>query len=185
MFSFLPHINLLQLFQPLIVVGQTPPTSVSWNNSDLFFVTILWVGLHRELSGQFFCFLWHWLEDWTFSLIHCDWAGLETPRRFYSVTRWPGASRVTSTHILLVLSHSVVVCGEPGFSHGSWFPRGKKRKACNPLKSGARRSQEPTHHFFCITNYKATPNLKGRGSGPYLFKGWRWACAYGEGQERW
>lgn len=61
----------------------------------------------------------------------------------------------------------------------------EKEKAYNPLKSGARRSQEPTHHFFCITNYKATPNLKGRGSGPYLFKGWRWACAYGEGQERW
>lgn len=48
----------------------------------------------------------------------------------------------------------------------------EEEKASNPLKPGTRKSQEPAHHFFCITSYKATPNLKGRGNSPYLFKGW-------------
>jgi len=59
----------------------------------------------------------------------------------------------------------------------------EEERGSNPLTSGARKSQEPAHHFFRITSYKGTPNLKGRGNGPYLFKGWEWACAYGEGKE--
>lgn len=127
-------------------------------------------GLQRELSGQFFLPL-TLVGGQSFSLVQYDWAGLEMPRRFYSVIRRPSASHVTSPRSSFVLSHSVVVCGQSGLSHGSWFPRGKKKKPpiLLSLGLGSPRSRHTTSSALQVT--RLPQNSKGGETDPTCSKG--------------
>lgn len=172
MFSFLLHITLRELFQLLIVVWQTTHNSVFRITVIYSFSQFYGSGLQRELIGQFFLPL-TLVGGQSFSLVQYDWAGLEMPRRFYSVIRWPSASHVTSPRSCssFVLSHNVVACGWSGLSHGSWFPRGKKKKPpiLLSLGLGSPRSRHTTSSALKVT--RLPQNSKGGETGPICSKG--------------